>query len=255
MAEVFLIGVVVALVKVGGMAIDQPRPRLLGDGRPRRPRGLEGEQPREWSIWQILERSARMSRRVLTARGEGLSRLPHLRQGLARRGPRLPALRLGAAPAHPRTACSGCSRCCVGLDLLHAGQPAADADHPHPRPRPGQHHRRRGDRALPPRRLGRRAHRLRRQRGDPGHASSSSSSTSSSRSATASTCPSTAHPPLRGGRVHRPLVDDRRLRRRDPHRAGPARLHRLDQPRARRRSSSRCPLPLPCSRRRLSTRA
>ena len=148
MAEVFLIGVVVALVKIGGMATIDLGPAFWAMAGLVLLVVLEGASLSEWSIWQTLERPRAAPDRPRRRAG----RLPHLRQGLARRRRHLPALRLGAAPAHPQQPAAGARLALVGLHLLPAREPPADAPHPHPRPRPAQHHRRRRGRAPQPRR-------------------------------------------------------------------------------------------------------
>ena len=164
MSEVFLIGVVVALVKIGGLASISLGPAfwamaalvmvVVWRQQPRRM--VDMADPRPLAP-------------VLTARGAGLSRLPRPAAWSRRRHRRLPALRHRAPPAASPSACSGCSP--GSSSALSATSPPTSCRccDPHPRPRERQHHRRRRHRALPPRRLGHRHRRLRRQRGDPDH--------------------------------------------------------------------------------------
>ena len=144
----------------------RPRPGVLGDGRPR-PAG--GAARAAASTNGRYGSSSTAARRVLTARAAGLSGCRTCGKVSPAADHRLPALRHGAAPAHPLQPAAGARLARHRADVLHPGQPPADAQDPHPRPRERQHHRRRRHRAPAPRRLGRRPRRLRRQRADPRH--------------------------------------------------------------------------------------
>ena len=208
----------------------RPRAGVLGDGGARRARGLRGHRPR-----RMVDMADRSSARARPDGAPGRARrLPDLRQGRAGRHPRLPALRLPAGAAHALQPAAGARAARGRPDVLPAGEPPADAEDPHLRARDRQHHRRRRDRAHAPRRLGHRARHLRRERADPDLQVRGHHLPGLVDPLPRQPVDRGPHPALRVRRVHRPLVDDRRLRRRHPHRAGADRLPRLDKPRHRR---------------------
>ena len=125
----------------------------------------------------------------------------------------LPALRRGARVAPPPLHPVHVGARHRGGDLLHPGQRAAGAHHDHARVRRFRHHHGRRGVSLHLGIVAARAHRAGRERDDPARQAGRARLSADHRAARLDREQPRAHAALSHGRVHRPLVDARRVRR------------------------------------------